>query len=189
MIALGWLVIDPRGSLMRFAFGALAAVSIMLSTWLYGGRDLDESLGAAFRILYIVVPGALLGPRIRPSELGDHLAQRLHLRPRVVVAAVVALQRLDSIGAQWRQIQWARRARGLGLDGGLGRRLRGSAESALAMLVASMRHTGSVSLAMDARGFADAHQRTWAEPAPWRIGDSAVLMIAVALAALPWLLR
>jgi energy-coupling factor transporter transmembrane protein EcfT len=189
LVVLGWLLIDLGGSLRRFALGGLAALSITISTWLYGGHDPSESVGAACRILYIVVPGALLSPRIRPSELGDHLAQRLHLPARVVVAAVVALHRLESMGEQWRQIQRARRARGLGLDGGLARRLRGSGQSALAMLVASMRHTGAVSLAMDARGFAEATTRTWAEPAPWHLGDSVVLVIALGLAIAPWLLR
>jgi energy-coupling factor transporter transmembrane protein EcfT len=41
---------------------------------------------------------------------------------------------------------------------------------------------------MDARGFATAHHRTWAMPAPWRFADWVVLTLAIALAILPWLL-
>jgi energy-coupling factor transporter transmembrane protein EcfT len=187
-VLLGWLVDDVRASLRRFALGGLAGFSIGLTTWLYGGQDLGAATAAAARILYIVLPSALVGPRIRPSELGDHLAQRLHLPPRVVVAAVVALQRIESLGEQWRHIQRARRARGLGLDGGIGRRLRGSAASALAMLVATMRQTGSLALAMDARGFARATRSTWAEPAPWHVADSGIALVALVLAVLPWVL-
>jgi energy-coupling factor transporter transmembrane protein EcfT len=178
-----------RSSARRLAFGAVAALSITLTTWLYGGHDLSPALGAAARILYIVLPSALLTPRIAPSELGDHLAQRLRLPSRLVVASVVALHRLDTLGEQWAQIQRARRARGLGLDGGPARRARASTGSALAMLVSSMRHTGSLALAMDARGFERATHRTWAEPAPWRLGDSGLLAIGLALAVIPWLIR
>jgi energy-coupling factor transporter transmembrane protein EcfT len=187
-VLLGWLVDDLGASARRFALGGLAALSIAITTWLYGGHDLGAATAAAARILYIVVPSALVGPRIRPSELGDHLAQRLHLPPRVVVAAVVALQRIDTLGEQWRHVQRARRARGLGLDGGVVRRLRGSAGSALAMLVTTMRQTGTLALAMDARGFARATTRTWAAPAPWQLADSGIALVAVGLAVLPWIL-
>ncbi len=36
---------------------------------------------------------------------------------------------------------------------------------------------------MDARGFASAHHRTWAEPAPWTPADTVGLVLAVALGA------
>lgn len=188
MLLLGWMVRDMRSTLRRLALGLVAAISITVSTWLYGGRDLDESFGAALRILAIVMPAALLTPLIRPSQLGDHLAQRLHLPARVVVAAVAALQRVESIADQWRQVQRARRSRGLGLDGGPVRRVRASASGAFALLVVAMRRTGSMAVAMDARGFATATDRTWAEAAPWRWGDSVLLLIALALAVFPWLL-
>jgi energy-coupling factor transport system ATP-binding protein len=55
--------------------------------------------------------------------------------------------------------------------------------------VAALRQTGTLAVAMDARGFAGADRRTWAEPAPWRSGDTLVIASAGALAVLPWLLR
>jgi len=189
VLTLGWLGRDVRATLRRLTLGAVAAVSLVISTWLYGGHQADASLGAGLRVLAIVIPAALLTPRIRPSELGDHLAQRLHLPARTVVAAVVALQRLESIGEQWQQVQRARRARGLGLDGGPTRRLRGSGASSFALLVVAMRQTGQLATAMDARGFAGADRRTWAEPAPWRVGDSLLTVVAAGLAVVPWLLR
>lgn len=188
LLAFGWLVRDLKGTGRRLLFGLVAAMSITVSTYLYGGADIDESLGAAMRILFIVLPSAMLTPLLRPSALGDHLAQRLRLPPRVVVAAVAALQRVDSLGEEWRQVQRARRARGLGLDGGPIRRVKESAASAFALLVVSMRHAGSLSVAMDSRGFAGATERTWAEAAPWRWGDSGLLLIAFGLAAAPWLI-
>ena len=117
------------------------------------------------------------------------LAQRLGLPARVVVAATSALQRLDDTVETWRTIQLARRARGLGLDGGPVRRVRASAAGAFALLVVSLRRATVTTIAMDARGFATATRRTWAEPAPWTTADSAVLAASLALAVLPWTLR
>jgi energy-coupling factor transporter transmembrane protein EcfT len=187
--AVGWLVADARGAAFRLSLGLIAALSLFASSWLYGGHHLDESLGTALRIVYLVFPAAVLGARIRPSELADHLAQRAGLPDRVAVSAAAALGRIDSIGETWRQITRARRARGMGIDGGVVRRLRASAGAAFGLLVASMRHAGALAVAMDARGFAHATQRTWAQPAPWLRGDWVVAAIGVALAAAPWFLR
>jgi energy-coupling factor transporter transmembrane protein EcfT len=188
LLALGWLATDVRSSLARFGFGVFASGSIVISTYLYGGRDLDEAIGAGLRVLVIVLPAALLTPSIDPSGLGDHLAQRLRLPGRAVVAATAALQRLDDTVDTWRTIQRARRARGLGLDGSPARRVKASGAGAFALLVVSLRQTATTTLAMDARGFATATRRTWAEPAPWTGPDSLVLLLALGLAVLPWLL-
>lgn len=190
VLGLCWWARDPRSTRRRLVLGIVAAFSIALTTYLYGGRDLDAALTASLRILVIVVPSAMLTPMIDPSELGDHLGQRLRLPARPVVAAVIGLQRVDAIGDQWVQVQRARRARGLGLDGGIRRRLSGSARSAFALLVLTMRQTAATSLAMDARGFTAARAgRTWARPAPWRMTDSLVLTIGTLIAVVPWLLR
>jgi energy-coupling factor transporter transmembrane protein EcfT len=186
--AFGWLVSDFRSALGRLAFGGVAAAGIAVTTWLYGGHQAGVAAAAALRVLYLVLPSALLAPLIRPSLLGDALAQRLHLPARAVVAATAVLQRLDSLGDLWQHIQRARRARGLGLDGGLVRRLEGSAASAFALLVVALRQSGALAVAMDARGFASAADRTWAEPAPWRPSDTLVLVFAGGLGVLPWLL-
>ncbi len=189
LAAFGWLVRDWHRTLRGLAFGAVAAAGIAFTTWLYGGHDVDETAAAALRILYLVLPSALLLPLIRPSSLADHLAQRLHLPARGVVAASAALQRVDSIGDSWRQVQRARRSRGLGADGTPVRWVRASAGSAFALLVTELRQAGLLAVAMDARGFQTAHRRTWAEDAPWHRRDTLILLLAVGLGALPWLLR
>jgi energy-coupling factor transporter transmembrane protein EcfT len=178
---------DLRPTLFRLGLGLVAALSIGLTTWLYGGHDLDAALAAALRIVYFIVPAAVLTTYIEPSELGDHLAQRVRLPARVVVASVAAVQRLDGIADDWDQIRRARRARGLGPFGGPVHRGRVLASMALALLVSTLRTSGRMSVAMDARGFAGAHRRTWAEPAPWAVGDTLLLAVGVALAVLPWL--
>lgn len=182
------LVTDWPSTLRRASFGLVAAGTLTVSTWLYGGHVVDESLGTGLRILYIILPGAMLTPAVDPSPLGDHLAQRLHLPARTVVATTAALGRLEMLGEQWQQIGRARRARGVGADGGLVHRIRVTAAMTLALLVATMRHSGVMSLAMDARGFASARRRTWAEPAPWHFADTLLVALGLLLAVLPWLL-
>ncbi len=189
VVAAAALVVrDLRSTLLRLALGLVATVSIGVSTWLYGGRDLDIAVGASMRILFLVLPGAVLTPYLDPSALGDHLAQRLRLPPRVVVASVAALQRIDAMGQEWRQIERARRARGLGADGGPLNRVRATAAMSLALLVSTMRMSGRMSLAMDVRGFAGASRRTWAEPAPWTGADTVLLVAGLLLGALPLVL-
>jgi energy-coupling factor transporter transmembrane protein EcfT len=180
---------DPRPTLFRLLLGLLAALSVGVTTWLYGGRDLDPALAAALRIAYFIVPAAVLTTYIEPSALGDHLAQRLRLPARAVVASVAAVQRLDGIAEDWAQIRRARRARGMGPAGGPVHRGRMLVATALALLVTTLRTSGRMSVAMDARGFAGAHRRTWAEPAPWRPADTLLLLVGVGLAGLPWLVR
>jgi energy-coupling factor transporter transmembrane protein EcfT len=184
-----FLVGSWPSTLRRAAVVLLFGGSIALSTWLYGGHDPDAAAGAALRIAYIVLPGAMLTPSIGSSALGDHLAQRLRLPARAVVASSAALERFELLGEQWRQVGRARRARGVGADGNLVRRVRVNASMTVALLVSTMRLSGAMALAMDARGFAGAQRRTWAEPAPWRPADTALLALGVVLAALPWLLR
>lgn len=189
LLALSPLLVDDwRATLRRAALGLLFGASIAVSSWLYGGHDTDASVGAALRILYIVLPAAMLTPAIDAAALGDHLAQRLRLPARTVVAATAALERIELLGEHWEQIGRARRTRGVGADGNLVRRLRVNASMTFALLVSTMRQTGTMALAMDARGFAGARRRTWAEPAPWRLADTALTLLGAALAALPWLL-
>jgi len=189
LVALAPLVVrDWRATTRRLALGLIAVVSVGISTWLYGGHDLDVAVGAGMRVLYLITPAAVLTPFLDPSALGDHLGQRLRLPARAVVASTAALERLESLGLQWQQIGRARRARGVGADGSPLNRVRASAAMSLMLLVATMRMSGSMALAMDARGFAAAHRRTWAEDAPWQRRDSLITVAGLAMALLPWLL-
>jgi len=180
---------DWRSTWWRVAVVLFAAASVAVSTWLYGGQDPDSTGAAALRILYLVLPSALVTPYLDPIALGDHLAQRLRLPARFVVVSVAALQRLDQLADTREQVARARRARGLGGEGGPVARVRAGASVVFGVLVATLRDSGRVSVAMDARGFAGAHRRTWAEPAPWRLPDTLLSLVGVGLAALPWLLR
>lgn len=190
VVLLALLVVrDWRSTWWRVAVVLFAGASVAVSTWLYGGQDPDTAGGAALRILYLVLPSALVTPYLDPVALGDHLAQRLRLPSRFVVVSVAALQRLDQLAHLRDQVARARRARGLGGEGGVVGRARAGAAVLFGVLVSTLRTSGRVSVAMDARGFAAAHRRSWAEPAPWRLPDTALLLLGVLLAVLPWLVR
>ncbi|MGG5257806.1 ATP-binding cassette domain-containing protein [Phycicoccus avicenniae] len=179
-----------RRVLLRTLPGALAALSTGWSTWWLAGHDLDTALTVALRVLLIVIPSAVLLPWVDPDRLGDHLAQRLHLPDRPVVATAAALQRVHTFGAVWTEIGRARRVRGLGSrvrrPGEVARHL---AASTTGLLVRTLGAAVELSVAMDARGFATARRRTWWAPAPWHGADSLLVLLATLPTVLAVLVR
>ncbi|WP_411939831.1 ATP-binding cassette domain-containing protein [Oryzobacter faecalis] len=167
---------------VRLVPGLLAAASVAWSTWLLAGHDVDAAATVALRVLVITLPSAVLIPWIDPDRLGDHLAQRLRLPDRPVVATAAALQRVHSFGEIWRELGRARRIRGLGISwrrpGTLVAHL---GALTLGLLVRTLRSAADLAVAMDARGFATASSRTWWVPARWTWRDS----LLVALATVP----
>lgn len=177
-----------RGVLTRLAPAALAVAGVAWSAWLLGGRDLEVASAAALRVLCLIVPSAVVFGFIEPEALGDHLAQRLRLPGRPVVAATAALQRLQAFDALWGELMATRRVRGIRADRGAVARAREAVVVTGGLLVGALGQASALALAMDARGFAEARRRTWAGPAPWRLPDTValgagLLVVAVAVAA------
>ena len=168
-----------RRVILRMLPGLLASLSVGWSTWWLAGHDVDAALTVALRVLAIVLPSAVLVPWVDPDRLGDHLAQRLHLPDRPVVAVAAALQRVHTFGALWSELGRARRVRGLGVSA---RRPATVARhvSALTMglLVRTLRAAAELAVAMDARGFATARRRTWFTAAPWRLRDTVLVVLS-----------
>lgn len=170
----------PRGRLralaQRLAPAGLAVVGVAWSSWLLGGHDLEIASGAALRVLCLVVPSAFVLGFIDPEPLGDHLAQRLRMPARPVVAATAALQRVQSFGTLWTELMTTRRVRGIRADRGLLVRGREAVVVTGGLLVGALGQAAVLSLAMDARGFAEARRRSWAGPAPWGVPDTLVML-------------
>lgn len=183
--ALAAIVFLPswRYPLACLAFSALAALSIVYSTWRLGGHDEREAVTAGLRILVLAWPGSVAVGYVDPSRLADYLAQTLRLPARFVAAFSAALQRFASLGEAWQQLDRARRVRGFGPSRNPVETGRYAADMSFGLLVNALRGASQSSIAMDARGFADAHDRTWAEPAPWTRLDLGGLAVAVALGA------
>lgn len=171
-----------RGTALRMLPGLVAALSVGWSTWFLAGRDLDPALTVAMRVLIIVLPSAVLIPWIDPDRLGDHLAQRLRLPDRPVVATAAALQRVHSFGDIWRELSRARRVRGLAVSWRAPRTVAAHLGAlTMGLLVRTLRAAAELAVAMDARGFATAQARSWWLPAPWQWRDT----VLVTLSAIP----
>lgn len=177
-----------RGVLIRLAPALLAVLGVGWSAWLLGGRDLEVAGGAMVRVLTLIVPSAFVVGFIDPERLGDHLAQRLRLPARPVVAATAALQRLQSLDVLWSELMRTRRVRGIRADRGVVAKAREAGSVTLGLLVGALGQAATLALGMDARGFAEARRRTWAGTAPWRSADTlavaaSLLVVASAVAA------
>lgn len=169
-----------RGIALRMLPGLVGAVSVGWSTWLLGAHDLQVAVTAALRVLIIVLPSAVLIQHIDADALGDHLAQRLRLPARPVVALSAALQRVHTFGDTWAEIARSRRIRGVGAVLRSPRSVLAEAGAlTLGILVRSLQAAAVLAVAMDARGFATAYRRTWASPAPWRKADFALIGASV----------
>ncbi|WP_338748933.1 ATP-binding cassette domain-containing protein [Janibacter alittae] len=176
----GWTVAGRwRGLAIRLVPALLGGLGVGWSTWLLGGQDVGAAYSAATRMLVIVVPSAITLAFIDPDDLADHLGQRLRLPSRPVVAVGAALQRLQSFGAAWTEVGWARRLRGQGISWRHPRSVVAHLwSSTLGMLLRSLGSAATLAVAMDARGFASAGRRTWATRAPWRLADTLVVLVA-----------
>ncbi|SEG35158.1 energy-coupling factor transport system permease protein [Saccharopolyspora kobensis] len=186
VLALALMLPSRSGHPLRFATVVLGGVSVAYSTWLLGGGHLDVAATAGLRIAVLALPGVAVAPLIEPMALADQLGQRLRLPHRFVVSFAAALQRFEQLGQTWQHLSRARRSRGFGPGRGPVSRGRHAASVTFGLLVTTMREATSASIAMDARGFARARRRTWAEPAPWTATDTAVLLVGVLLAAVPY---
>jgi len=182
----------PTGRWRRLGARSIPALvgilGVTWSTWLLGGHDLEIAVGAGLRVLSLVLPSVVLLPYVDPDALGDHLAQRLHFPARPVVATTAALQRFQTFGALWQELTRARRVRGIGAGRSVLAKAREAGATTLAMFTVVLGQAAVLALAMDARGFAGAHRRTWAGAAPWRWPDTlavlgGLLVVASAAAA------
>jgi len=176
LFAPGW-----RFPLLCLLFTSMAAATIFYSTWRLGGHDEAEAAAAGLRILVLAWPGSVAVGYVDPARLGDFLAQTLRLPARFVAAFSAALQRFADYGHAWTQLERARRVRGMGRTANPVSWVQHGGSMAFAMLVHALRGASQTAIAMDARGFASAHDRTWAEPASWSRLDRAVVVAGLAL--------
>jgi len=172
-----------RYPLVCLAFTAIAAVTIVYSTWRLGGHDIDEAFTAGVRIVVLAWPGSVMAGYVDPSRLADYLAQTLRLPARLMASFAAALQRFTGFSLAWQQLERVRWVRGFGPKRNPFANGRYAANISFALLVQAMRGASASSIAMDARGFATAQHRTWAEPAPWNRLDIGGLIVAAMLGA------
>ena len=168
--ALSMLLYASPGGTVYWQFGP-AAISDH-SMWL--------ALGIGLRMCAIVMPAIALLDRIDPTDMGDGLAQILHLPARPVLAALAGARMTSLMAADWKALERARRARGVGDSSRIRSFLRGS----FSLLVFALRRSGKLATTMEARGFGAAGKRTWARPSRLRAADAILMVVAIALPAI-----
>ncbi|MET1044559.1 MAG: energy-coupling factor transporter transmembrane component T [Microbacteriaceae bacterium] len=142
--------------------------------------SLELALATALRILAVALPAVVLFITVDPTDLADSLAQLLRLPARFVLGALAALRLVGLFFDDWRSLELARRARGVG-DRGRIRRLLGQA---FALLVLSVRRGSKLATAMEARGFGSTVTRTWARQAHFGWRDALVVLAGLAIGLL-----
>lgn len=150
--------------------------------WLFmhvSDGSLALALATTMRILAIGLPGVVLFITIDPTDLADGLAQVARLPARFVLGALAGLRLVGLFLEDWKSLELARRARGVG-DRGKIRRLFGQA---FALLVLSIRRGSKLATAMEARGFGGAGTRTWARESRVGSRDFALVLIGAGIAA------
>ena len=168
--ALSMLLYAAPGGHVYWSFGP-AAISDH-SMWL--------ALGIALRMCALVIPAIALLDRIDPTDMGDGLAQILHLPARPVLAALAGARMTSLMAADWKALERARRARGVGDASRIRSFLRGS----FSLLVFALRRSGKLATTMEARGFGASRARTWARPSRLRAADAALMAVAIAVPAI-----
>ena len=138
------------------------------------------ALGIGLRMCAIVMPAIALLDRIDPTDMGDGLAQILHLPARPVLAALAGARMTSLMAADWKALERARRARGVG-DAS---RIRSFLRGAFSLLVFALRRSGKLATTMEARGFGAAGKRTWARPSRLRAADAVLMVVAAAVPAI-----
>jgi energy-coupling factor transport system permease protein len=145
--------------------------------------SLALALAAMLRVLAIGVPAVLLVATVDSTDLADGLAQTWKLPARFVLGGLAAFRLVGLLAEDWRAIVLARRARGVGDAGGLVGKARFALGLAFSLLVLALRRAGTLSTAMEARGFGTAGMRTWARPARFGVAEWTLVAIGVAIAA------
>jgi energy-coupling factor transport system permease protein len=138
-------------------------------------------LGLGLRIAAIALAGTIALSTTDPADLASGLIGQLRMPPRLAVGALASLRLVPILGAEWRTIGLARRARGVeaGRNPLVAARL--ALGATLILLVSTIRRASRLALAMDARGFDSGIPRTLARPPRMRRADWLLLAAAAAL--------
>jgi energy-coupling factor transport system permease protein len=189
--------VSPRALIRRAAPLALAVLGIVTTLVLFGtdrtGRVLidlgpivvttgvlESALALSLRLVAISLPGLVVFATIDPTDLADALVQNVRAPARFAVGALAAFRLVPLLGAEWRLLTAARRARGVDAGRNPVAALRLFASTMFTLLVGAIRRGTRLATAMDARGFDSGTPRTVARPQHFGAADAA-LVVAGAL--------
>jgi energy-coupling factor transport system permease protein len=194
-VLLVWAGLGARQFFLRTIPVWIAAPTAAFTTLLYGQASgqthlefglihvtdgsISLAVATALRVLAIGLPAIVLFVTIDPTDLADGLAQVWHLPSRFVLGALAGLRLVGLFLEDWRSLELARRARGVGDRG----RIRRVLSQAFALLVLSIRRGSKLATAMEARGFGGDTRRTWARESVFGWREVVLIAIGAAIAA------
>ncbi|MDO5052030.1 MAG: energy-coupling factor transporter transmembrane component T [Pseudoclavibacter sp.] len=177
----GWFVlcIAPLSAITMLLYADPEGSRVLWQWWILriSERSVDMSLAIGLRVLAAGLPAVTLLMDLDATRLADALGQRLRFSPRFTLGALAGVRLLGVFEEDWRSMEQARRARGLG-DGG---RLRRFAGMAFGLLVVALRRGGRLATAMEARGLGR-RGRSWARPSTFDGADLLFLLMLPAAA-------
>lgn len=143
-------------------------------------QSLMLALAVFIRIFALTLPVLVLLSGVDPTLMGDGLAQIVRLPAKLVLGSLAGVRMIGLFVSDWQTLARARRARGLGDQG----RFKRWFTMAFAMLVFAIRRGSMLATAMEARGFGDATERTWARPSVLTWRDPVAFLVAISTVTL-----
>lgn len=183
----GWLIallaIAVGAFNILFAAEQVGPVVVSVGPIEIGAQTLANGIGLALRLIAIFLAGILATATSDPTEVADSLVQQARISPRFAIGVLAALRLVPVLARDWRIIGLARRARGVEAGRSPIRAVRLLAGRLMALLVAAIRRSSRMAVAMEARGFGAAGCRTIARPQRIRPSDVAWIAGAIVLGA------
>jgi len=200
IMALASLAIAGSRSSLRRIAGSIAAVWLIVAilTWavstainpdVYTGiRDIGGPGQAGTTIGALLALVLVSGIATDPEAILRAATARLHLPYRLASAGTAALAFLTRFRVDFRLLRTARALRGVGRRWGpLGPAIRW-AGSIVPLLIIAVQHGERVALSMDSRAFGAFDHRTELVRDPWRVRDTAVILVVWAATIVAWVL-
>jgi len=139
-------------------------------------QSLSFGVAVAARVIAFGMACLVTLGDMNPTDMADGLAQVWRLPVRFVLGTLAAVRLISCLMNDWKTMQLARRARGLGDH----RAVRRFATAAFALLVSAIRRGSTLATAMEARGFGH-KQRTWARVSTVGVPDLLFIVGATAI--------
>lgn len=158
------------------------AVLLNLGVATISEGSLISGVATGLRIFAVAVPAVIVLSSTDPTDLANALAQQARLPHRFVLGALAGMRLIGLLAEEWVTLGMARRARGVGAQGGFMQRLRANAGQSLGLMVQAIRRASRLAVTMEAKGFGGAH-RTWARTASFAWRDGALVAGGLALGA------
>lgn len=170
-------------SLMFFAAEREGAVLFGIGPFVVTTGVLASAGALTLRLFAVALPAIIVLATTDPTDLADALIQNVRAPARFAIGALAAFRLLPLLGAEWRSLSLARRARGLDAGRNPFVALRLFASTTFALLVAAIRRGTRLAMAMDARGFDSGVTRTMARVQRFGLADWALIVAGAAVGA------